>query len=92
MSFAPLLLGKEGPARSWMYCFYHPRPEKGKAVRFVRDQEWKLYGDGRFYHVASDALEETVVAPEGKHAAAHKKLSKALETMPARGEMLLKFE
>ncbi|MHC4876893.1 MAG: sulfatase-like hydrolase/transferase [Planctomycetota bacterium] len=91
ISFAPLLKGEDGPAREWMYCFYHPRPERGQAKRFVRDQRWKLYGDGTFFDVAADVDElsplKTSVAPE-----AHARLKAALESMPAKGQMLLKFE
>jgi len=91
ISFAPLLKGEPGPARKSMYCFYHPRPEKGEAVRFVRNRQWKLYGDGRFYHVASDVGEKQPRRPEAAPNV-HAKLSAALEEMPADGEMLLNFD
>lgn len=92
VSFAPEFRGEKGGGREWMYCFYHPRPEWGEAVRFVRDQEWKLYGDGRFYHVANDVAERNPLGPEGGDAVARAKLRKAMRSMPAVGQSLLKFE
>ena len=88
VSFAPQLQGKPGKPREWIYCYYNPRPERTKAARFVRDQRWKLYGDGRFFDVAADPLEES---PLSADSAARRRLTKALATMPAEGESLLQF-
>jgi len=92
-SFAPQLCGQTGTPREWMYCFYHPRPERGEAVRFVRDLRWKLYGDGKFVDVANDPLEkEPIKQPSSPEAlAAKQKLQQALDSMPAKGQTLLKF-
>lgn len=91
ISFAPLLKGQDGPARQWMHCFYHPRPERGEAKQFVRNQEWKLYRDGSFYHVSDDVGEskplDPSVSPESYAA-----LKAALESMPSEGQMLLQYE
>ena len=91
LSFAPLLKGEDGPARDSMFCFYHPRPERGEAVRFVRDQRWKLYGDGRFYDISKD-VEEKSPLPAEANSKAHTRLKAALDKMPAKGQMLLNFE
>lgn len=91
MSFAPLLKGEDGPVRESMFCFYHPRPESGKAVRFVRDQQWKLYGDGRFFDIGKD-VDETSPLKAKANPEAHAKLKAALGNMPAEGQMLLKFD
>jgi hypothetical protein len=60
-------------------------------VRFVRDQAWKLYDDGRFYHIAEDVEEkqplEASAAPE-----VHAKLEAALGSTPAEGRLLLDFD
>jgi len=92
-SFYPQLQGKPGKPREWMYCYYCPRPEKTKPVRFVRDQRWKLYGDGRFFDVQNDPLEKNALkdVQNGSAAAARRKLAAALKTMPAKGQSLLKF-
>ena len=71
-----------------MYCYYNPRPEKTKPARFVRDQRWKLYGDGRFYDVSQDPLEQK---PISKKNDAWQKLSQALQSMPSEGAALLRF-
>lgn len=93
-SFLPQLRGKPGDPREWMFCYYCPRPERTKPKRFARDQEWKLYGDGRLYHVPSDVLEQRPFKPDADNAEAaraRKKLAAALATMPAEGQALLKF-
>ena len=88
ISFASQLKGHKGHPREWMYCYYNPRPERTKPVRFVRDQRWKLYGDSRFYDVLNDPLEEQ---PLGHNHSKRKKLQTAIESMPSRGESLLSF-
>jgi arylsulfatase A-like enzyme len=88
VSFAPQLRGEPGTPREWMFCYYNPRPERTKPARFARDQRWKLYGDGRFYDVSQDPLEQHPIDEKND---AWKKLSKALESMPAEGQTLLTF-
>ena len=93
-SFLPQLRGEAGSPREWFYCFYCPRPERTEPVRFVRDQRWKLYGDGRFFDVQNDVLEQQPLAevkPGTEAAAAKAKLATALKSMPAEGQTLLKF-
>jgi arylsulfatase A len=93
-TFLPQLLGEQGDPRQWIYCFYCPRPERNEPIRFVRDQRWKLYGDGRFFDILSDRteqhpLEASAMTPAALQA--KRKLQKALQSMPAQGQMLLTF-
>jgi len=88
VSFAPQIRGEVGKPREWIYCYYHSRPERTKPVRFVRDQRWKLYDDGRFYDVANDPLETNPVRAEN---GAWSRLSKALASMPSEASTLLSF-
>jgi len=93
-SFLPQLRGKTGNPRKWMYSYYCPRPERTKPVRFVRDQRWKLYGDGRFFDIAHDVLEQNDLSGgplSPRSAAARKKLARALASMPSTGQTLLTF-
>lgn len=93
-SFLPQLKGERGNPRQWLYTYFNPRPERTKPVRFVRDQRWKLYGDGRFFDVQSDPLEERPVANWKEHAeaaAARARLEVALKSMPEEGRTLLTF-
>ena len=93
-SFLRQLRGERGQPRSWIYCFYCPRPEKTRPVRFVRDQRWKLYGDGRFFDVEHDPDEKQPLADLAANspaAQAQEKLAVALQSMPAEGQMLLKI-
>ena len=95
-SFLPQLKGKKGTPREWLYCYYNPRPERTKPSRFARDHRWKLYGDGRFFEITNDVLEERPLDGEslaaGSAAAlAREKLTRALGSMPAEGKALLTF-
>ncbi len=88
VSFASQLCGEAGEPREWTYCYYNPRPERTAPVRFVRDQRWKLYGDGRFYDVAHDPREQKPVDEKND---AWNKLSRALCSMPSKAASLLAF-
>ncbi len=55
-SFFPRLFGAGGNPRDWV--FWHYQPYWGQLPgQAVRTADYKLYGDGRFYHVPKD-LEE----------------------------------
>jgi arylsulfatase A len=56
VSFAPQLMGKRGNPRQWAYC-----QRGGKA--WARTQRWKLYRDGRLYHMEKDPLEKSPILP-----------------------------
>jgi arylsulfatase A len=92
-SFVPQLKGQAGNPREWLFTYYNPRPERTAPVRFARDQRWKLYGDGRFFDVPEDPLEEhpLMTADSAEAAAAKRKLEKALAQMPDEGKTLLQF-
>jgi arylsulfatase A-like enzyme len=93
-SFLPQLRGGAGNPREWIYCYYCPRPQRTPPIRFVRDQRWKLYGDGRLFDIANDPAEkdplESVEAGTPADAA-RRKLEAALRSMPAEGVTLLEF-
>lgn len=56
-SFLPQLTGQKPHPRDWVLCHYEPYWGKVPG-QFVRNQDYKLYRDGRLYHVPED-LEET---------------------------------
>ena len=61
-SFLPQLLGRKGQPRELIYSWYDPRPGHDKerwtkTERYVFDQRWKLYEDGRLYDWAADQRE-----------------------------------
>lgn len=59
-SFYPQLLGKRASARDWVYCWYAPRKVYDEAALvFARDKSYKLYRDGKFYHVVNDFNEQS---------------------------------
>ena len=55
-SFFPQLTGQAGHPRDWVLCHYEPYWQKIPG-QFVRNHQYKLYRDGRLYHVPAD-LEE----------------------------------
>ncbi len=56
-SFLPILKGKSQSSRKYVFNHYDPIWGKFKKSRHVHDGEWKLYDDGRFYHISSDYSE-----------------------------------
>ncbi|MEX0275610.1 MAG: sulfatase-like hydrolase/transferase [Flavobacteriaceae bacterium] len=56
-SFHSQLLGLASTPREWIFCHYDPNWGKFKPSRFVQNHSWKLYGDGRFYHIGNDPRE-----------------------------------
>jgi len=99
VSFWPRILGQPGAPRPWHFTYYYPRPYTRRfdsaynhtEVRFVRDQRFKLYGDGRFYDVSVDPGEKRAIPYNQGGAvaeAARKKLRGALERFPEHGEAL----
>lgn len=93
-SFLPQLRGEQAAPREWIHCYYCPRPERTEPKRFVRDKRWKLYGDGSFFDVTNDVLEqdpltEDELSPEAR--TAKRKLEEAISSMPAEGQSLLEF-
>lgn len=57
LSFLPQLNGESGAQRDWVLCHYQPYWNKTPG-QFVRNSEYKLYRDGRFFHIGSGDLEE----------------------------------
>ena len=61
-SFLPVLEGKPSHRKDWIYMDYNPKPgwDKDQFARseFVMNSVYKLYGDGRFYNIEDDILEQ----------------------------------
>ncbi len=79
VSFAPFLLGRPGavPPREWILNEYHE-------TRVVRDTQFKLYNDGRFFDVTGDPDEQRDLAGSTAPGpiAARKRLQRALDSLP----------
>ena len=56
-SFLPQVLGRKGEPRDWIYIWYSRSGRRGSAQVFARTREYKLYQDGRFYHIPNDYSE-----------------------------------
>ena len=86
-SFLPQLKGEKGNPRDWVFCWYERNGKRdGNVKRFARDQNYKLYHDGRFYHIPSDELEKQAIAPDDLNDNAQsvrEKLQKIIETIQA---------
>ena len=84
-SFFPQLKGQKGHPREWFFCHYDPDWGTFENTRFVRNQRWKLYDDGRLFDVPSDPLEENPISQsQGSSEAsnARRKLQVALDSFP----------
>ena len=64
-SFVPQLRGERGNPRDWTFCWYERYGRRnGKVKRFARNQDYKLYHDGRFYNIPADELEKKLLTPD----------------------------
>lgn len=79
VSFAEFLRGAPGavPPREWILNEYH-------TTRVVRDRQFKLYNDGRFFDVTNDAVEQHDLAASAAPAvaAARARLGGVLAGLP----------
>lgn len=68
ISFYPQLLGDQAAVREWVFCHFDPRPgwdkDRFRLVRFARDQQYKLYDDGKLYDIAGDVLEQKPITSD----------------------------
>jgi arylsulfatase A-like enzyme len=90
VSFAPGILGKGAPVRSWSFCWYDPRPgwDKDQFSRhiFALDHSRKLFSDGRLYDVEGLGMKEDLILPADYSAAdraAKAKLQAVIDRMMA---------
>lgn len=56
-SFLPQLNGEKGHPRDWVLCHYQPYWGRFQGAQYVRNEQFKLYRDGRFYNVPLDLTE-----------------------------------
>lgn len=61
-SFLPQLKGEKGDPRDWVLMHYQPYWGRFTGKQYVRDENFKLYRDGRFYQVPNDLKEATDLA------------------------------
>lgn len=78
-SFKPVLDGIKERVRDTIFCSYN-RSGEGEPQVWARDNEYKLYADGSFYHIPSDVLEKKPIKQiSEKHIAIVKKLKAVLD-------------
>jgi arylsulfatase A-like enzyme len=73
-SFLPQILGQKAKAKKYIYMYYQPGWGGFENGVFVRDKKYKLYGDGRFYNLEKDVLEQNDL--NGKTLTANEQLIK----------------
>lgn len=61
-SFLPQLKGEKGDPRDWVLLHYQPYWGKFRGQQYVRNGQFKLYRDGRFFKVPGDLKEERDLA------------------------------
>ncbi|MEZ6040605.1 MAG: sulfatase-like hydrolase/transferase [Planctomycetaceae bacterium] len=90
ISFAPRLLGTGQSARQWAYAEEAVLPKPGgvepdgnsSGLRWVRTGEWKLYNDGRLFHMSVDDREQypiAATAADAEAASQRQRLLKAFD-------------
>jgi arylsulfatase A-like enzyme len=59
-SFLPQLRGEPGNPREWMFFHFEPMNDRNDIgqIRFVRNNEWKLYETGQLYDLRNDLEED----------------------------------
>ena len=72
-SFAALLRGERSPGRDWVFAEHQGRS-------WVRTRDWKLYRDGRFFHMTADPDETQAVSPD-QEPTVRGRLQTALDTL-----------
>lgn len=83
-SFLPQLQGEIGNPRDWVLCHYQPYWVK-QSGQFVRNQQFKLYRDGRFFDIQADMPEQSplkVNELDGEAGAALQQLRAVLDRAP----------
>lgn len=84
-SFLPQLNGKKGHPRDWVLCHYQPYWGRFKGSQYVREAQFKLYRDGRFFNVPQD-LKESQNLAEGQAGdsgeQSRRMLKQTLKTIP----------
>ena len=58
-SILATLKGGKKKHRDWIHIWYSRNGINRQAKQFVRNQRYKLYGDGRFFDVEKDVLEKS---------------------------------
>ncbi|MGN6164497.1 MAG: sulfatase-like hydrolase/transferase [Flavisolibacter sp.] len=84
-SFLPQILGQKAKAKEYVYMYYKPRWARLENGVFVRDKKYKLYGDGRFYDIEKDVLEQNDLNGKmltAKERLIHNKLQSILKSYP----------
>lgn len=81
-SFLPQLGGSEGNPRSWVLNHYQPYWGKFAGKQYVRDADYKLYRDGRFYNVPRDLVESNDLSDGTTGQTNRKTLAAVLQSAP----------
>jgi arylsulfatase A-like enzyme len=84
-SFLPQLKGQRGNPRDWVFCHYQPYWGRFNGAQYVRNEDFKLYRDGTFFHVPEDLMEANDLASGRlgqRGEIAHRELSKVLNIAP----------
>jgi len=95
VSLLPVLTGARPQGdREWILCHYNPRPggvktgnvdeltAAKKLGRFVRDQRWKLYQDGRFYDLLAWPPEAAPLDPKARAGTPYETFRRVLDELP----------
>jgi len=81
-SFASEIKGTGTAGREYIYCWYERDGKREKSSEHTRTQQFKLYGDGKFFDIVADLNEKKpldIAALEGADLKTYEMLKTALE-------------
>lgn len=84
-SFLPRLKGHPGNPRDWVLWHYQPYWGNFPGAQFVRNEDFKLYSDGRFFRIPEDLTEQHALAngqASKQGEAVRQSLGKILQSAP----------
>ena len=58
VSFLPQILGQTGTPKDYIFMWYAQNGKSKDAKMFTRTQKYKLYGNGDFFNIENDVLEQ----------------------------------
>ena len=87
-SFVPILLDPDKEVRQYTFSHYDPKWGTPEVGNFVRNKQYKLYGDGKLYDISKDEKETVELNPEAIPAAEINLLNSTMKTMKSQGSHL----
>lgn len=87
-SFVPILLDPSKEVRKYTFSHYDPKWGTPEIGNFVRNKQYKFYGDGKLFDVINDEKESVEINPEAIPALEMELLNSTMKEMKHQGSNL----